>query len=232
MLNALVGFLEAPGRPPGTLRYHELQGFLFAIVTAPETVMPSEWIPEVFGGREAGFETVEEAQAILPELMALYNAVNTPVVGGRATLPPDCKFRRKTMANLDDTAPISQWSRGFLAGYQWLQDDWDACVPDEYDRDFGAMLLILSFFASPTLADAYTKELGHTDVEAMAARMRQAFPEALAAFAHIGRSVHETLLEHNATLEPAQAPKVGRNDPCPCGSGRKYKKCCGAAPAH
>lgn len=22
-------------------------------------------------------------------------------------------------------------------------------------------------------------------------------------------------------------PKVGRNDPCPCGSGRKYKKCCG-----
>jgi preprotein translocase subunit SecA len=25
-----------------------------------------------------------------------------------------------------------------------------------------------------------------------------------------------------------QSPKVGRNDPCPCGSGKKYKKCCGA----
>lgn len=24
-----------------------------------------------------------------------------------------------------------------------------------------------------------------------------------------------------------ETPKVGRNDPCPCGSGRKYKKCCG-----
>jgi SEC-C motif-containing protein len=24
------------------------------------------------------------------------------------------------------------------------------------------------------------------------------------------------------------APKVGRNDPCPCGSGKKFKKCCGA----
>ncbi|MDR2825210.1 MAG: SEC-C domain-containing protein, partial [Deltaproteobacteria bacterium] len=23
-------------------------------------------------------------------------------------------------------------------------------------------------------------------------------------------------------------PKVGRNDDCPCGSGKKYKKCCGA----
>jgi len=27
------------------------------------------------------------------------------------------------------------------------------------------------------------------------------------------------------------APKVGRNDPCPCGSGKKYKKCHGAGAA-
>ena len=26
------------------------------------------------------------------------------------------------------------------------------------------------------------------------------------------------------------AEKVGRNDPCPCGSGKKYKKCCGRVP--
>jgi len=30
-------------------------------------------------------------------------------------------------------------------------------------------------------------------------------------------------------LEPIRnvAPKIGRNAPCPCGSGKKYKKCCG-----
>jgi len=27
---------------------------------------------------------------------------------------------------------------------------------------------------------------------------------------------------------PIQSEKIGRNDPCPCGSGKKYKKCCGA----
>jgi SEC-C motif-containing protein len=27
--------------------------------------------------------------------------------------------------------------------------------------------------------------------------------------------------------KPIIAEKVGRNDPCPCGSGLKYKKCCG-----
>ena len=27
--------------------------------------------------------------------------------------------------------------------------------------------------------------------------------------------------------QPEQQKKVGRNDPCPCGSGKKYKRCCG-----
>jgi preprotein translocase subunit SecA len=29
--------------------------------------------------------------------------------------------------------------------------------------------------------------------------------------------------------KPVTVNKVGRNDPCPCGSGKKYKKCCGAS---
>ena len=32
--------------------------------------------------------------------------------------------------------------------------------------------------------------------------------------------------------ETPSAPKVGRNDPCPCGSGLKYKRCCGKAQSH
>jgi hypothetical protein len=34
---------------------------------------------------------------------------------------------------------------------------------------------------------------------------------------------------HQATTYVRESPKVGRNDPCPCGSGKKYKKCCGSA---
>lgn len=37
--------------------------------------------------------------------------------------------------------------------------------------------------------------------------------------------------EHDPVLETYRrdAPKLGRNDPCHCGSGRKYKKCHGAS---
>ena len=44
----------------------------------------------------------------------------------------------------------------------------------------------------------------------------------------MGRVIAEVLGEPAAeTPEATQSTKVGRNDPCPCGSGKKYKRCCG-----
>lgn len=34
--------------------------------------------------------------------------------------------------------------------------------------------------------------------------------------------------EQKSSTTVVNGPKIGRNDPCPCGSGKKYKKCCGA----
>jgi preprotein translocase subunit SecA len=48
-----------------------------------------------------------------------------------------------------------------------------------------------------------------------------------------GRGDGEGKAERPASRQAAarQGPKVGRNDPCPCGSGKKYKKCCGSVVA-
>ena len=39
------------------------------------------------------------------------------------------------------------------------------------------------------------------------------------------KELYKTEKSSKTVIKP---PKVGRNDPCPCGSGKKYKKCCGA----
>ena len=39
--------------------------------------------------------------------------------------------------------------------------------------------------------------------------------------------LHELYLEQKKSNTIVKGPKIGRNDPCPCGSGKKYKKCCG-----
>ena len=41
--SALRAFLDHPSRPTGALSYHELQGFLFTVVSAPELIPPSDF---------------------------------------------------------------------------------------------------------------------------------------------------------------------------------------------
>jgi hypothetical protein len=47
------------------------------------------------------------------------------------------------------------------------------------------------------------------------------------------RELDQARMAGSGDLQPVQqvvrgTAKIGRNDPCPCGSGKKYKKCCGA----
>jgi preprotein translocase subunit SecA len=43
------------------------------------------------------------------------------------------------------------------------------------------------------------------------------------------REAEEKLLKETKKVDPLKAKEEpGRNDPCPCGSGKKFKKCCGA----
>jgi len=76
--------------------------------------------------------------------------------------------------------------------------------------------------------------LVHENVSAMD-QQREAAPEPVPAGAGAGRAAPRGAEEGmRAALQSTAAPvrrddnKVGRNDPCPCGSGKKFKKCCGA----
>ena len=94
-----------------------------------------------------------------------------------------------------------------------------------------ASLMTLGFFPSRPVAEAVLTKpaTDQPSLEATAEAMRQVFPAAVAQYVHMGRSIHRVLAEHDAEeSEPTRTAKVGRNDPCPCGSGKKYKRCCGA----
>jgi hypothetical protein len=69
-------------------------------------------MPIVFGDHEAGYGP-DEAEAGPGELMALYNSINEAVVEDRAALPADCVIRTPTVANLEEHAPVAEWSAPF-----------------------------------------------------------------------------------------------------------------------
>lgn len=234
--STLARFLGDASRPAETFTFHELQGFLFAIASSPETIRPSEWLPMIGNDEGLNFSDEGEAEEILRLVMNLYNEINFSVLERRNVLPRDCAFHDDLWANFDDGASISQWSRGFSAGHGWLSDIWEEHLFDELDEEFSATLMVLSFFSSQQLAQALFEESAprkirdrETTFEEMAGAVRDLFPDSLASYANLGRSIFEVIAERSTRRqEPVRSVKVGRNAPCPCGSGRKYKKCCGS----
>ena len=227
----LQAFLEHPSRPAGTRRYHELQGFLFTVVSAPDRIPPSDWLPIVFSDQEVDYASRDEAQEILGQIMVLYNTVNAAVMDAPTLLPADCPLRDDVLANFEDAAPMAQWSRGFLLGHQWLEELWKEHLPEELAEELAATLMTLTFFSSRALAEAFVAENTGEEqsLETAAATIHGILPRAVAQYAHMGRSIAAVLMEHDAEApEPTRTTKVGRNAPCPCGSGKKYKRCCGA----
>ncbi len=233
-VSALKSFLSNPHRPDGTLRFQELQGFLFTITSSPETIQPSEWLPIISNDEDIGFENEIEAQRVLSLIMALYNQVNSSVLERSDAIPSGCEFQPDIDANFDEESSASQWARGFVLGHDWLSEVWDECLPESLDKECGATVMALSFFSSRQLAEAFYAEMDPTkrtapgkSFEQFAEKIRELFPAALSSYSHLGRTIFEALMQDAVTGDkPARSAKIGRNDPCPCGSGKKYKKCC------
>lgn len=81
----------------------------------------------------------------------------------------------------------------------------------------------------PDVLRAYLTHLEETQVVTNSFEMRQGFEATIDEFQETVRTGHNAHHHHHHRQDPVvhQAPKTGRNDPCVCGSGKKFKKCCG-----
>ena len=229
----LKAFLDAPERAPESMGYCEAAGFLFVVACAPEVVQPSEWVPIIIDPDNAVETTLESKQAIMGGLISLYNEMTRQVQESDAKLPLGCEFRDDPMANLEKDASISQWANGFRTGYLWLEKMWTDYTPEEIREEFGYQLTVLCFFTNREMAtDLYNGvEKEGVTLESMAASMQRIFPDAMKGFAQLGGSIQQVLVQRSqaAGQSIGRGKKIGRNEPCTCGSGKKYKKCCGLA---
>ena len=221
----LAEFLAADERPEGTMNYAELHGFIFSVACSPEPLKPSEWMPLVFNGAEARYASEEERESVTAALMNIHNEANRQVQEQQIELPKFCAPSDNAMENFADDSPIAHWSRGFLLGHEWLSELWDAYIPDELDEELGSSFIVLSFFAEQGLAEEYCKEAGDEGVtlETMAESVVDSIDEAAKSYANLGRAIQIALGPRTPFV---REEKVGRNDPCTCGSGKKFKQCC------
>ena len=202
---------ELPGEEEPML-LTELDGFLAGIVVCPELIMPSEWLPEVWGGDEgAPFADAADAQQFATMVTAHYNEIIRCLGSARYQPIFDVDERHGEVL-------WELWIEGFALAMMLRPESWPAIGKSD-DADaaaaYSGMLMLIDIARdesdlSRDLIDRVTHEAHHLIPAWMALlhdwRMAQAGAMA---------------------TQVARPGKVGRNEPCPCGSGRKYKKCCG-----
>lgn len=205
----------------------ELDGYLAALVVCPETIPPSEWLPAIWG-EDYAFGDADEAEATVAAVMVHYNRI----AGELADRPEE--YAPVLEIDPDTDEPMWElWIGGFERAMRLRPDAWEEIVLSGDEEASASVSTILAL-----------NEIGHglaeltaeamDDLDGLAPELIPAFVVNLNAWTksreldrRAGTAAGFPSWVHGAD-PPALGGKVGRNEPCPCGSGRKYERCCGA----
>jgi uncharacterized protein len=117
-LNYLDKWLSSDGSPPNSMMLSDLDGFLTAVAIGPDLIMPSEWLPVVWGGRAPEFKSQRQAQRIMETILGRYNEI-------LHTLDTDPDALEPIFWSKDDgTVIVEDWAMGFLDGIQLRLKHW------------------------------------------------------------------------------------------------------------
>lgn len=211
----------------GAMNLEQLDGFLASLVCCPEEVSQTEWLREVLG-----FDVMNHAEAASEpptrRLLALLSRHRDSIAH---TLRSGDVFTPLLVANEGGEYPANDWAKGFLRGMQLRRGAWASLVNDE---DHGGSLVPIFALAHEHDPDPEMRPYKNP----IPAELRERLvDDAAAGVMHIyqyfrAESAAPELSIFDSLTYRRSEPKVGRNEPCPCGSGKKYKLCCGRVTFH
>ncbi len=205
----LMELLDAKSEHHNTMRCDEVQAFMMALLSGPDALNPNDWLPEVLGD-ESLFDAKERTEI---ERLVIGLAADLRIKLSKKMLP-DLWLYEDAASNPD----IYTWCNAYLYGLDIVPTDWFEAVDDEEFEEL--------FYPIMALGGIYDEEdngsirLQFTEGEL--AELESELPYALADIYRYWQAV----INKPQTVR-REGEKTGRNDPCPCGSGRKYKACCG-----
>jgi uncharacterized protein len=230
-LDQLAEFLGANGNPDA-LTLEGMDGLFCALVASPENVPPHQYLPLIWGGDlpgESAFGSFEEANAVMSLIMRYWNSIIADLEREGIHLPFIIE------PGIDGIVG-REWARGFMRGTRLAPTGWGELWQEENEGQV-MMIPIVAGEVDPEWPEKpLTREASDETLQWMiagAGRAYRYFIDARQEFADrmMDEEADEEFDEDDYTPETyfRPEPKIGRNEPCPCGSGKKYKKCCGAA---
>jgi uncharacterized protein len=190
--------------------------------------MPSEWLPWVWDmehGQDAPeFKDQAQAQRIFGLVMRHMNDIAQTLHQAPEHYEP------LLMENPNDGDPvpiIDEWCSGFMKGVQLDSDGW---LPVAVGKP--SWVSTITLYGTEEGWEALEKKKLSLDEHRVLAAGLAGTVQQIHAFCLEQRrkQIEESTLPELVRRAPIRNPnKVGRNEPCPCGSGRKFKQCHGSA---
>lgn len=225
-LDRLGEFLDRFG-DGRAMNLEELDGFFSALIAGPELVPPSEYLPQIFRGEPMkDAKSMEEASEALALLFRHWNSIADTLAKGDFHIPVLVKYKNEDDEEDGDEEEIAggnDWASGFMTGVSMRFDAWGVLDEDKETRDWLLPMLYLDQEHDPDPESRPPALPPEQRTEVVVAMM-----VSLLMIYRYFRSRRQTATPDFSDGPRRTAPKVGRNERCPCGSGKKYKRCCGA----
>lgn len=197
------------GHDDSILDVSEMDGFLTALACAPETIMPSEWMPAIWGGEELMPEW-ESNKDVVPFTEAVFKLYNQIIQSLNEDDLQALFHEREVDGKIYSI--VDEWCNGFIRGINL----WGPLTADN-----AAVVKKLIQPQRLFVTEAGFEKLETMDENEVEAQQQLIEPNVRNLFQHF-------LKQRKQAITPIvrDKEKIGRNDPCFCGSGKKFKKCC------
>ena len=201
--------LDAKSEAHNTMRCDEVQGFMMALLSGPDALNPTNWLPEILG-EESLFNAKERTEI---ERLVMAMAADMRMKLNEKILP-DLWFYEDEAGNPD----FYTWCNAYLYALDIVPTDWFEAVDQEEFEDL--------FYPIMALGGIYDDE---ENGEVILHLNEKELTQLESDLPHVLLDIYwywQAIINKPQTVR-REGEKVGRNDPCPCGSGKKYKACCG-----
>jgi uncharacterized protein len=215
-------FRASPQASKTVMSALELDGYLTGIAVTPQAapIQPGTWMAQLWDD-EPIFADAAQIKAVLGAVTKHYNALLRDIDRSLKRLEADRIVDYRPLFQSGDEKPaheaVRTWVRGFWKAMQLAPETWSALVEDA--RTKAIIAPFVGFF-----------DIGQIEPHEVPDDIDQRLDEDAALIPRMILILHklERIREAASRAPPlAHRSKVGRNDPCPCGSGQKYKRCCG-----
>lgn len=229
-IDELDDFLMSDDTPDDCMDISALDGFFAALVLNPRFIMPSEylrWIWDMEEGEQGpSFASIEQANHIMQLVMRYYNGVLDAI--GNDNFAP--LFYTLAQPDGSEFFDAEGWSEGFMRGVYLFSEPW-MDIFEKHRMLIAPMVLLGTESGWETLEKSEDSKQATQDAyESIAGAVVLLFDYFREQRKAMMQQVGGQAVRVEAVRMSATSFKVGRNEDCPCGSGKKFKKCCGAPP--